>query len=686
MAAAPGSSLTAGIRFESIRLESLAAGFASFAKFAVVGASGLVVNTAALGVLTGSLGASITAGLILSTQLSTTTNFVLSERFVFNGRNHRHGAVGRYAQFSAVNNLALLVRAPMVLVLTGPIGAHLLVANLVSLATLMLVRFGVADRLIWQDHQSTVTLPEQDVAPAQPAAAELPVLLDVTDAEQPQPWANRWRKLAIFVSIAAPAAVLRLAHLNALGFNSDEAVYAGQAASIAGDARLQPYFPIFRAHPLLFQTVLSVVYRFGTSPLAGRLLTVACGLATVAVTYRLGLRLYDRRTGAVAALLLGVMPYHVVVSRQVLLDVPMVFFSTLALLLLARFADTGRVGTLYATSAVMGLTVITNERSLVLLASVYVFLALAAPLRLRFRHMAISMLIFVIVISPFPVSILFSGKQTTGSQFLAWQLFRRPNHDLAFYAQTVPTAIGLLVLLAALAALWQSRGRRTWRETLLVCWMVIPLSYFELWPVKGFQYLLPVAPVVAILAARAITSLALRDRQWGQMTVKGTHLAIAATLLIAGVGVRESWSRITPASAGTQLLAGSGGIPGGREAGRWVYENVPEGSTLLTIGPSMANIMEWYGDRQTYGLSVSSNPLHRNPVYEPIVNPDLALRNNEVQYLVWDAYSASRSQFFSDKLLVFVERYHGRAVHREFVPGISGGAPRPVIVIYEVRP
>jgi phospholipase C len=62
--------------------------------------------------------------------------------------------------------------------------------------------------------------------------------------------------------------VLRLWHLNALGFNSDEAVYAGQAAAIAGDPALHGLFPVFRAHPLLFQMATSLIYRVGVSDLA----------------------------------------------------------------------------------------------------------------------------------------------------------------------------------------------------------------------------------------------------------------------------------------------------------------------------------------------------------------------------------------------------------------------------------
>ena len=66
-----------------------------------------------------------------------------------------------------------------------------------------------------------------------------------------------------------------------------------------------------------------------TSALA--LIGVAVGLATVWLTYRLGSDLYGRRAGLIAALFMAVMPYHVVVTRQVLLDGPMALCATAAL-------------------------------------------------------------------------------------------------------------------------------------------------------------------------------------------------------------------------------------------------------------------------------------------------------------------------------------------------------------------
>jgi hypothetical protein len=161
----------------------------------------------------------------------------------------------------------------------------------------------------------------------------------------------------------------------------------------------------------------------------------------------------------------------------------------------------------------------------------------------------------------------------------------------------------------------------------------------------------------------------------------------AVIVVVAASIALPTWHAIQPSASDT-FLAGSGGLQGGRELGGWIATNVPQGAEFLTIGPSMANIVEFYGHRRAWGLSVSPNPLRRNPAYDPLPNPDLAIRGNDVQYLVWDAYSASRTQFFSQKLLSYARRYHGRVLHTESVatdtPG-GGRVQRPLIVVYGVR-
>ena len=71
---------------------------------------------------------------------------------------------------------------------------------------------------------------------------------------------------------------------------------------------------------------------------------------------------------------------------------------------------------------------------------------------------------------------------------------------------------------------------------LLIWWILGPAIFFEIWAVKGYQYLLPAAAPVAILAARALCAIPPRVaiRRW-----KLPALFFAATTLTV------SWLLVT---------------------------------------------------------------------------------------------------------------------------------------------
>jgi len=492
------------------------------------------------------------------------------------------------------------------------------------------------------------------------------------------------------------AVFMRVWEINTLGYNTDEAVYAGQAAAIAGVPTLKEIFPVFRAHPLLFQFLLSLIYKIQFGDLAGRLLAVAFGLGTVLLTYQIGKQLHNRLAGSLAALFLALMPYHVIVSRQVLLDGPMVFFATLTLFMLVLFAKTQKPTWLYAAGASMGLTFLGKETGIVMLGSIFVFLALASDLHVRIRDLFLTAIIMAVVLAPFQITLWLAGGSSTGQNYLVWQLFRRPNHEWTFYLTTIPPALGIGVLVAAGLGLFLFWRDHSWREKLLLSWVVVPFTFFQIWPVKGYQYLLPIAPAIALLAGVALSKLIFPTRPimpWRMprflSKIKSRQvLSWLAVMLICVSLSFSTWEQIQP-TVSTQFLAGTGGILGGREMGAWINANVPLKATFMTIGPSMANLVEFYGFHFAYGLAVSPNPLSRNPAYQPIINPDLQIRRSEIQYVVWDSYSASRSVFFSNKIMSYVTKYNGRAVFSESVPvrDASGKVvTKPVIIIYEVHP
>ena len=479
---------------------------------------------------------------------------------------------------------------------------------------------------------------------------------------------------ALLVGVA-----LRVLLVDSVGLNSDEAVYSGQAASLANNPHFTGLFPVVRAHPLLFQLLSSPLYRSGVPDQPGRYLSAAFGVGTIALVFLLGRVLYSRRVGAIAALLLAVMPYHVIISRQVLLDGPMTFFATACLLCLAYLGKTGRGQWLVAAGACLGLASLTKETAITLLASIFVFLALVPRFWRPARYViGAGVTVFGLALA-YPVITTISGASRSGQSYLLWQLGRQPNHDFGFYLTTIPLAMGVLLLLTAAAGLVLLRHESSWVEVLLLAWLVGPFVFFELWPVKGFPYLLVMTPALAVLAARLLGWLT--ERLADGTTVARVASWAAVAVVTLSLVVPSVQSVLTPTASG---LAGAGGSPGGREAGTWVAVHVPAGARLMTLGPSMGNVIQYYSGHRADGLSVSPNPLHRNPSYQAIPNPDAALRDGDYQFVVWDAYSAARSPGFAAKELALVRKYNGRVVHSE--SAAFDGTPQPVVVIYQVHP
>jgi putative flippase GtrA len=117
--------------------------------FGLVGLTGLGVNTGVLwllGVQVPALPYLIAA--VVATEASTAWLFLLTERLVFRGE--KPGTPGsRAARFFLLNNVALVLRLPLLALLVEWVGLGVLVANLGTLVLLFVVRFLVADGAIY---------------------------------------------------------------------------------------------------------------------------------------------------------------------------------------------------------------------------------------------------------------------------------------------------------------------------------------------------------------------------------------------------------------------------------------------------------------------------------------------------------------------------------------------------------
>jgi len=118
------------------------------AGFAAVGVTGLVVNLGVMWVLADprALHVNYLVAAVLSTQLSSTWNFVLTDNLVYRGPK-RLTAPRRWLGFLVMSNAVLVLRIPLLALLVSLLGLHYLFASALTLVLGYLVRFRTQERL-----------------------------------------------------------------------------------------------------------------------------------------------------------------------------------------------------------------------------------------------------------------------------------------------------------------------------------------------------------------------------------------------------------------------------------------------------------------------------------------------------------------------------------------------------------
>lgn len=129
---------------------------AGLARFGVVGASGIVVNEAAIALLVSGLGLHYVVGYLLATQCSTLWNFAFIETWAFRTASPKNRRWHRFVMLMVVNNIANVLTAPLYVAFTSGLGINYLVSNILTLAVVFVGRFAVAER-IWGGRAAAVT-------------------------------------------------------------------------------------------------------------------------------------------------------------------------------------------------------------------------------------------------------------------------------------------------------------------------------------------------------------------------------------------------------------------------------------------------------------------------------------------------------------------------------------------------
>jgi 4-amino-4-deoxy-L-arabinose transferase-like glycosyltransferase len=313
---------------------------------------------------------------------------------------------------------------------------------------------------------------------------------------------------------------------------------------------------------------------------AGRAVTVLFGTATVLLVFQAGMR-WGARHALLAAGLLAVMPVHVQSSHYVLTDTPMTFFVTLALVLSLAAHERGTVSAFAWAGGAAGLAAATKYNGAIALLMPLLACLMtprAKDSRLWCALAAIAAC-FVAFLAGAPYTLLdlpgflngFAGLSThyaLGPSPAEAPTITYIKHLLIYFGY--PAALlACAGFVLAVVRIIKGPGRARWAVLL-----VVPIVHFSLISKQQLvygRYLLPMVPMLCLLAAMAVVSGVSLLRRYE--IPRGPRAALIAALTAAALA--------HPAYASIKFDRLIGRVDTTWMAYEWIQQNIPPGSSIV---------------------------------------------------------------------------------------------------------
>ncbi len=416
---------------------------------------------------------------------------------------------------------------------------------------------------------------------------------------------------ATLLALFAGALVLRLVGLRTglpYVYNADEnAHFVPRAVGMFGHSLNPDYFINPPAYTYLVHVLFAL--RWGTDPATvggayaadptgaftiARAATGALGALAVPFTAIAGARLFgDRRTGALAGALLAVAFLPVHYGHFALNDAPTLAPAALALVGIAGIYSTGRTRDYALAALALGLAIATKYTAGILVLTLAAA-ALASPVaHARARHLALAVGLIVagfLVANPYALldhKAFQDGltKQTETAGDEGGKLGLANSSGWRYYLGTSTWGFGWLPSLAALGGAIALLVRRRGLAFVLLPAPLVLFAYLGHQSRFFARWMLPVYPLLALLAAWAVVALASRVR-WR------VALPAAAVIVCLQGLVFSVHNDLVLARADTRALA--------RE---WMVANIPAGAKIV-IEPIAPD--QWAADPGVFNPATGS--------------------------------------------------------------------------------
>jgi len=346
-----------------------------------------------------------------------------------------------------------------------------------------------------------------------------------------------------------------------------------KAASFLGFVELVPEADFYFANP----DALARMY------IVGRLVTWAFGAGCIVLIWLAGRKLFGEGGGAAAAVLMAVTPVFTINARYLTADVPMLFWLCAVLLASTYILQGAGRRTYIAAGACLGLAAATRYQggagAFVILAAHLLrtqddasnggsrkgFLRRMASLNLWLAA-GISVAVFLAT-NPY-IIIEWGEFQREFSEEI--RSSRNPASLIVLTAMFAESGWGILYVLATAGAVLLALARPNRRASFVLVALGIPAVVLWLGKPAMVRYLLPVAPLPALMCGSAFAEVHRRGVELGRRASR-----LAAPLLLCAVLGYTLFQ-----SVGHAALYFRPESDTRTRAGVWIAENVPAGSSI----------------------------------------------------------------------------------------------------------
>lgn len=314
-------------------------------------------------------------------------------------------------------------------------------------------------------------------------------------------------------------------------------------------------------YPPLYDVATAGLFRIiGVSLFAARFVSVIFGILSIWTLFELANPLYGSKVALVSAILLGIMPGFVWLSRLSMIETMLLFFFLLSLLFFYKWIKTKSLKYIFFSGLVLGLGFLSKYQAIVGILIVIISLLIIVHARKKEKLITLTALILVVTLIALPWFLLTYRVYASGTLDQWIYALQMGNPQKSVYSLSFPAPVfyfiamtwpygfygfapvSIFIYIFALAGLLLFGWRRRVEDNFLLIWFFTAYSFFTLVGNKDWRYVVLVFPVLAISASNIIVFSFKKYFKIKVSTKKGIKGKYASVFLIALVFFSLGWN------------------------------------------------------------------------------------------------------------------------------------------------